>query len=332
MISLLQNILDQPQNLARVGDYHLGDGQSALRQAARGIGNARRLILTGMGSSLFACFPLYNYLAAHGVPSTVIDAAELLHYQLPTSRDAVVILVSRSGESVEIVKLLPLLKTRGATIVGITNEPWSTLARQSDHVVLLSSRADEAVAVQTYTATLVTLYLIGAAVAADPSAQGELRSVIESMAAGMNQWVAASEAWPSFLEDVSTIYLLARGASLGSAMEGALLFHEVAKFPAISMGAGNFRHGPVEVVDSKFRAIVFAPNDATRELNLALTRDLTHLGAQVHCIDPDAPAALAPVIEIVPVQLAAWRLAEWRGIVPGKFRVAAQVTRTEEGF
>ncbi len=332
MIPLLQNILAQPENLARVGDYHLGDGQSALRQAARGIGSARRLILSGMGSSLWACYPLCDYLAARGILSTVMDAAELLHYQQRACRDAVVILVSRSGESVEVVKLLPLCKTQGATIIGITNEPGSTLARQSDHVVLMASRADEAVAVQTYTATLATLYLLGAAVVAEPSAEGELRSLIASMAAGMNEWVAASETWRSFFENASTIYLLARGASVASAMEGALLFHEVAKFPAISMGAGSFRHGPVEVVDDKFRAVVFAPNDATRELNLALARDLTRLGGQVHCIHPDAPAALAPVIEIVPVQLAALRLAEWRGIVPGKFRVAAQVTRTEEGF
>ncbi len=330
MTPLLQNILDQPANLVGVCDYHLGDGQLSLHQAARVIGSARRLILSGMGSSLFACYPLSNYLAAHGIASAVLDTAELLHYQQPAWQNAVVILVSRSGESVEVVKLLPSL--HAATIIGITNEPDSTLARRAQHVVLMASCPDQAVAVQTYTATLATLYLLGAAAVGEDQAERELRSVSASMASGMNQWAAASEAWRSFFESATSVYLLARGASIASAKEGALLFHEVAKFPAISMGAGNFRHGPVEVVDAKFRAIVFAPDDSTRELNLALARDLASLGGQVQFIRAETPAALACVSEIVPVQLAALRLAEWRGIVPGSFRVAAQVTRSEEGF
>ncbi len=330
MTALLENILDQPENLRHVAEYHLGDGQAALRRAAHVIANARRLVLSGMGGSLFACYPLANYLAAHGIAATVIDTAELLHYRRRAYEDAVVVLVSRSGESVETVKLLRLLPL--AIVVGVTNEPASTLAQQAQHVVRIASRADEAVAVQTYTAALLTLYLLGAAAVWEASPERDIDPVIASMAAAMDAWVAGSESWRTFFDGAANVYLLGRGASSGSAMEGALLFHEVAKFPAVSMGAANFRHGPVEVVDDRFRAILFAPNDATRDLNRALARDLTALGGRVETIAVDVPAALAPLAEIVPVQLSALRLAEMRGVTPGKFRVAVQVMRTEEGF
>jgi fructoselysine-6-P-deglycase FrlB-like protein len=99
----------------------------------------------------------------------------------------------------------------------------------------------------------------------------------------------------------------------------------------------------VEIVDEHFRAIVFAPRDRTRALNIALARDLSRLGGQARLIGPEeadqgwwttpvVTASLAPLIEIVPVQCAAMRLAEWRGFTPGEFRVATQVTSSESGF
>ena len=119
--------------------------------------------------------------------------------------------------------------------------------------------------------------------------------------------------------------------------------NEVAKAPAVGMAAASFRHGPVEVVDRNFKGLVFVPCGKTRGLNLSLAEDVDHFGGRVRLIGPrdadlselqwiDTPACpdtLAPLLEIVPVQVAAMRLAELRGIVLGSFRYAAQVTRDE---
>ena len=75
-----------------------------------------------------------------------------------------------------------------------------------------------------------------------------------------------SETWRPFLESEAPLYLLGRGASLGAVSEGVLLMHETAKASAVGMQAGQFRHGPVEVVDSHFRAIIFGTQTATAEL------------------------------------------------------------------
>ena len=152
--------------------------------------------------------------------------------------------------------------------------------------------------------------------------------------------------WDAFLSLDATPYLLARGPSLASAHEGALLFHEVAKSPAVAMPIASFRHGPVEVVDQNFRGFVFAPQGTTRDLNLSLAHDLVQFGGEIRLIGPsgsqardarwcDLPSVsetLAPLFEIVPLQTAAFQLAVLRGIVPGSFRYAPQVAIDEASF
>jgi glucosamine--fructose-6-phosphate aminotransferase (isomerizing) len=158
--------------------------------------------------------------------------------------------------------------------------------------------------------------------------------------------MSGAKHWDDFLGVNAPVYLLARGPSCASAYEGALLFHEVAKSPAVSMAVGSFRHGPVEVVDQHFRGIVFAPQGKTKDLNLSLANDLAKFGGQIliiqpsaeagshedYCLTPKVPESLAPIFEIVPVQVAALRMAELRGIRPGSFRYAPQVATDEAEF
>ena len=369
---LLHDILNQSTSLAAAVDYHFGAGRAALYDAARLL-NGQAILFSGMGSSLYACYALSAELAQQGVAATLIDTAEMLHYHYRAYRDTVAVLVSRSGESIETIKLLPLLKAQGTRIIGVTDVADSALAREADATILIHGGKDYLVAVQSYTATLIALQLLGTAlldanrdgslpstpnevseravrmpgVAARPADFGQMRPELDALIALLARYiplcVEQSEGWRSFFDGAQAIHLLGRGRSIASIYEGSLLFNEVAKFPAVPMTAAQFRHGPVEIVDERYRAIVFAPNDHTRALNIALARDLNRLGGQVRLIGPEAadqgwwptpnvPAALAPLIDIVPVQCAAMRLAEWRGFTPGEFRVATQVTRSEAGF
>ena len=340
---LLHDILNQPHSLARAVEYQFSAGRSALHDATR-LMAGKPFLFSGMGSSLYACHALSAELAQHDVATIVIDSAELLHYRYGAYRDAVAVLVSRSGESIETLKLLPLLKTQGTRIVGVTDMADSTLAREADVTVLIHSGQDHLVAVQSYTATLIALQLLGAVlINTFDETCDEFKRVIKLLADYVPQCVERSEGWRTFFDGAQVIHLLGRGRSIASIYEGALLFNEVARFPSAPMPAAQFRHGPVEIVDEHYRAIAFAPDDHTRELNIALAHDLMRLGGQVRLIGPheadqgwwttlEVSESLAPLIEIVPVQCAALRLAEWRGFTPGEFRVAPQVTRSEAGF
>jgi glutamine---fructose-6-phosphate transaminase (isomerizing) len=313
-MEMFSNILSQPDSIESVLANH-----SELDRAAAAIRDARRVILSGMGASLYGAMQL-----AQQVPAITIEASELLHYNVEVARDAVVVLVSRSGETVEVVNVLPKLRGVNATIIGITNEPGTTLAREADIALLVNSGKDEAVAVQTYTGTAMLMLLLGAA-AAGQDVASEAKQVGERMSRTI---AAARELSWEWLRDLSQIYVLGRGPSLASAHEGALLFNETAKLPSVPISSGNFRHGPVEVVDGSFGAFVFASDPRTRSLDEALAKHIQSRGGRVHVVSAES-GYFAPVLEIVPLQFAAYHVALMRGFTPGQFRYISIVTTSE---
>lgn len=340
---MASDIEGQSASLARVLQQQFGEGRAQLLEAAALLRSAGRSVVIGVGASLNASIALENLLCARGYNSSSVEAGEFLHYRHEICRGAAVVVVSRSGESIEIARLLSALQGRAA-IVGVTSEPRSTLARAADIVLEVRSLPDEMVAIQSYTGTLLTLYLLGMAVA---QALDEAQQEVEALLRDFPGWISANLAeprtWDEFLERDAPIYTLGRGPSLGSALQGALLFNEIAKAPAVGMAVASFRHGPIEVVDQRFRGLVFASQGRTRDLNVGLATDIVRFGGKVRLIGPGGtdgsglqwihtpPCSelLAPLVEIVPVQVAAMRLAQLRGIVVGSFRYAPQVTVDE---
>jgi glucosamine--fructose-6-phosphate aminotransferase (isomerizing) len=343
---IAEDIQAQPKSLACVLEQQRGSGLSPLLRAAALLRKANRVLITGIGASMFASIALENFLCSRGIDAIVIEAAEMLHYRHSAYRDAVVVMVSRSGESIEITKLLLALKGR-LPIIGVLNEPASALCRQADVSLYVGSLSDETVAIQTYTGTLLTLRLLGSAVVNElDGALAETEAILPVFSHFVSNCFADLQKWNSFLEADTIVHLLARGPSCASAMEGSLLFNEIAKAPAVGMPAASFRHGPVELVDPSFRGLIFAPSGRTRELNLALAQDLTRFGGRIRVIGPSQPDVhglewlptptvvemSAPLFEIIPVQIAALRLAQLRGIPVGSFRYAPQVARDEAVF
>jgi glucosamine--fructose-6-phosphate aminotransferase (isomerizing) len=342
----LRDVQSQPDSLTGLLTYQLGPGHEALVGAACILGQAKRIVITGMGASMFASIPFEHRLSAAGIDATIVESGELLHYPRPVDRDTVAVVVSRSGESVEIARLLPWLGER-CTTIGVTNDPESSLARGTNHAIIVRSLPDEMVAIQSYTGTLVVLELLAACVAGELSSVArQAEATIDKLRGFIQEQLERLTSWDEFLASRSPIYLLARGPSSASAFEGALLFNETAKVPAVGMTAASFRHGPVELVDENFVGLVFAPASPTQTLNLALAKDLVRFGGRVciigprhadfasldGCETPDVPELLVPVFEVIPVQLAALRLAQLRGLVVGQFRYAPQVARDEATF
>jgi glutamine---fructose-6-phosphate transaminase (isomerizing) len=340
---LVSDIEGQSGSLARVLQQHCGAGRAQLLEAAALLRSSARSVVVGIGASLNASIVLENLLCARGYNSISIEAGEFLHYRHEMCRGAAIVVVSRSGESIEIARLLSALQGRAA-LVAVTSEPRSTLARAADVVLEVRNLPDEMVAIQSYTGTLLTLYLLGMAVAqVSDEAQQEVETLLRNFPGWISDNLAEQRTWDEFLERDTPVYTLGRGPSLGSALQGALLFNEIAKAPAVGMAVASFRHGPIEVVDPRFRALIFASQGRTRDLNVGLATDLVRFGGQIRLIGPGGtdgsrlqwiytpPCSelLAPLVEIVPVQVAAMRLAQLRGVVVGSFRHAPQVAVDE---
>lgn len=350
-LPVYQDIQNQGNALRQTLEFQLGPGRAILERAAATIRNAPQVTVASIGASYSASMPFFYRLEAAGKPVTLIDASELLHYTNTSARPgSVFILASRSGETIEIVRLLEVLKGRGAMIIGLTNERESTLARLADIPILLGSPRDHLIAIQTYTATLLTLYLLAEMVLSAHSvselnhAGGSLAGLVES---SIEKYSQASQNWIEDFRNYGGVYLLARGASRASAIQAALLFHEMARFPASSWTIGEFRHGPWEVMDERICAFVFVPDDQTRPLNEAFAFDLAEMGGKVHVIGanpvksfPDSlsvwsiPAVepiQAPFLEIIPVQFFIYEYSIWQGLTPGVFRASTPITLSEEG-
>jgi glutamine---fructose-6-phosphate transaminase (isomerizing) len=343
---LLENILAQPSALQIVRDYQLGPGLANLRRCAGLLKTAKRIVLTGMGASLFACGPMRYALAGRGIDVSVVETAELLYFlnALPKP-DTVMVLVSRSGESVETVKLLEHVR---CTTIGVTNVPHTTLADRTTEHILLNSPSDQLVAAQTYVASVVTLLFLAAAYLGElESVKADLDATIRLLPAWISDNISASQEWQPFTDLTSSLYILGRGPGLASVEEGVLLMHEVAKTPAVGMSIAQFRHGFVEAADKNIRAVILGTQPATRQLDEQFARDLQRMGAAARWIGPPSasagvpilgswpesvPARFTAVFEVIPLQLLAYRTAESRGFVPGLFRWASTVTGSEAGF
>jgi glucosamine--fructose-6-phosphate aminotransferase (isomerizing) len=352
-IPMLDNIQAQPESHRALLALHQGNRHATLSACAEKIRKAQgRVIFSGMGGSLFATPPAVSRLGQQGYRVEAIESAELLHYGIASLRAGDVgIVISRSGGSIEPLLLAEKMRQAGMTVIGVTNTPGSRLEQLADITLPIGSQDDKLIAVQTYTGTVLTLLLLAEEVLAGESAQlsDVCGAALPALSAHIDECLRESDRWQDLLMG-SPLYLLGRGPSLGSVYEGALLLHETAKTAAVGMSSGQFRHGPAEILSSDFRAVVFGTPPATRALDRSLANDLFSAGAKVRWIGPAADAGdsrgqapslvpwpeiapvLAPLFEIVPLQVAAYRLALWRGITPGEFRFVSAVTSSESGF
>lgn len=329
-----QDFADQPKSLSIVLDRLFGMGRAQLDEARATVLSGRPVIVTGMGGSFHVAVPLTYHLSALGISANLIETGELVRHRLPLCRNAVVVVVSQSGETIETVQLLDAVVGLNAVTIGVTNEEPGALAQRAHHPLIVGSPRDTMVAMQTYIGTMAALMAL--------SGRGGLSERVDfEPALGAIEALVADRSTDDddFPGTSGPVYFYGRGPSVASARAAALLFHEMARMPAIPMTGGNFRHGPLEVMDESFRAIGFAPKDSDEDLNLALARDIASAGGQVRLIGPgrdwsykSLSPLLAPLVEIVPAQRAAIRAARARGITPGEFRFGSKVTRAESGL
>ena len=345
-IPMLDNICAQPISHRGVLALQQGAQRATLVAAAQLIREAKgHVIFSGMGASLFATTAAVSLLVAQGRAVQAVESSELLHYgSAGLHAGDVGIVVSRSGGSIEPVRLAEKMRQTGMNVIAVTNVPGSSLEKIADITLNIGALPDNLIAVQTYTGTVLTLLLLAEEVLSQSAKLADTCSAaLPVLASYIEECVQASEDWHDFLVG-APLYLLGRGPALGSVHEGALLMHETAKTAAVGMSSGQFRHGPAEILSPDFRAVVFGSPAPTQELDRTLANDLFSAGAQVRWIGPgngqapspapwpDIAPVLAPLFEIVPVQAAAYRLALARGITPGDFRFVSEVTAAESGF
>jgi glucosamine--fructose-6-phosphate aminotransferase (isomerizing) len=341
----LQDIFRQPAELRRSIAFLSGAGQTALQRAASTVREAKNVFLTGIGASWNAALAAGTLFSVAGRPVFTQEASELLH-STTIPHGAVVMAVSRTGRSVEIVQLLTKIRESGGLVIGITNSAEGALAKEATIPIVIPVALDHAISVNTYSSlALGAGALATAATASFEALAPSLLRAFEETDNLMELWherIAAS----NWLTPSDTYYFLARGSSLASSYQARLLWEEGAKSPATSMSTSGFRHGPQEIVVPEMRICCWIDSKKMRSQDLAVADDLAKLGASVMLIGqrlpedsahlafqlPELPPDWQFVVDVIPVQLAAERLARLSGVDSDSFRICSYVVDDEYGL
>jgi glucosamine--fructose-6-phosphate aminotransferase (isomerizing) len=292
-----------------------------------------------MGGSLYALYPLHLELTRNGYISQWVETAELIHFQSSAlGPDTLVIAVSQSGRSAEMVSLLGQGGS-GATIIGVSNTQDSPLAQKSHVSVLMSAGEESSVSCKTYLATLVTLRWLAARLIGNATVDADLANAAALVRQYLAGWRTHVEALTDRLRPVKQMFLAGRGDSLATALTGGLILKESAHFPAEGMSSAAFRHGPFETIAPSILVVVFTGGDRLADRNRKLAADIREAGGDAELVGhdsaqdvfrlPPAPESVRPVLEILPVQMISLALAANQGREAGRFERASKVTDVE---
>jgi glucosamine--fructose-6-phosphate aminotransferase (isomerizing) len=322
-------IAEQPAALARL----LTEGAGALVEAAERVRRAapRFVLFAARGTSDHAAlYAKYLVETRLGLPAGLASPSTLTVFGArPDLRDVLFVAVSQSGGSSDLTESLAAARDCGAFTVAVTNATASPLAGSADVSVDVLSGPEAAVAAtKSYTSELLALRLL--LVGPDGTA-----ALPESAAATLERPEAvAAAARYRFAERLVTT---GRGYSYPTAREAALKLMETSYVGAHAFSGADLLHGPLAMIDSGVPVVaVVSPGRGGAAMAPALERlaaagaDVLRVGegGDVPVVADGVPEDLLPVLEILPLQRLAWRLALDRGGDPDRPRGLAKVTST----
>jgi glucosamine--fructose-6-phosphate aminotransferase (isomerizing) len=307
----------------------------------------RRILFVARGSSdNAAVYGRYLVETQLGVPAGLAAPSVATHYHAALDlSDTLVVTISQSGRTEEIVEVQRWATSHGAATVAVTNDAESPLATEADVPLTTQAGAERAVpATKSYTAQLTAL----AGLAATLDGGDDLWPLLERTPAEVTRLEQAEERVAGAVEalDASEERLVTgRGLAFGTALELALKLVETCLQPVRGLSYADLRHGPIAVVGPGLTAVVVAAQDGPMLAPLVeLARDLTARGAHVlaiggdatlaaassyHVPGPDLPEPVAPIGLIVPAQLIVESLARRLGLDPDAPRGLSKVTSTD---
>ena len=344
MTSLMEEIAQQPAVLSGLRKFYTSPG-AIPSKALRAMVNRwpPTVVFTGMGSSMYAAYPAQAYLNSRGIRALIWETGELVeHLRKFHGADILLVVVSQSGETAEVLRLLEAFP-RKEGLVAVCNTEASPLARRANLLLPMMAGRPAAVGTKTYACAVAVLMYLAVAISRKPSQAltQALMQAIEAQEKILERDDELTLPTVEYFNNPHYVALLSRGADLASAYQGALLFKEVAKMGAEPMSAAQFRHGPMEIIDPAQRYIIFArqseigPKRRADSGLFKLAMDIRKLGGRV-LLYADAPFAdvtnvrqvpvepvrlgLGTLIDIVDIQLLVHELALRAGLEPGSFR------------
>jgi glutamine---fructose-6-phosphate transaminase (isomerizing) len=342
---LRAEIAEQPDVLRRL----LHEGASEVDAVASRLRSrrVRHVVIAARGSSDNAArYAQYVFGAYNRLTVSLATPSLFTRYQTPPNMaDALVIGISQSGESPDLVAVVAEGRRQGCPTLAITNLADSPLAATADQTIRLHAGGERSIAAtKTYTAQLTVLAMLSASLAQDEERQRQLTRVPEFVASaiGADEEIVVSAA--ETLKGAGHGVVLGRGFNFCTAFEIALKAKELACVAVEPYSSADFQHGPIALIDTGFAAVVVNVAGAVSEEVDDLLREIAERGARPVVLSNltssleaaaapiplpvDMPEWLSPIAAIGPGQLLAFHLSRLRGFDPDRPRGLHKVTRT----
>lgn len=305
------------------------------------------VVIAARGSSDNAArYAQYLFGYHNRLPVALATASLFTMYRRPPRMGkALVIGISQSGQSPDIVEVLAEGRRQGQPTVAITNDPASPLAKASECVIDLKTGVEKSVAAtKTYTASLGALALLSAALEHDRDRLDQLHrlpSIMESAFPAILDSLARVERY----RYMSHCVVIGRGFNYATAFEVSLKIKELSRTITEPYSSADFLHGPIAMVRPGFPVMLIAPSGAVLDDIRHLVATLKKLEAEILVISDDASLLkdgntscpippgiaewLSPLVTVLPGQFFAMTLAQAKGLNPDHPEGLKKVTETK---
>jgi glucosamine--fructose-6-phosphate aminotransferase (isomerizing) len=344
-MTLHSEILEQPAVLRNLLANQMSTIQ-AIVQKISGL-DIRYVFLAARGTSDNARrYANYLWGALNRLPIALAAPSLFTFYQQPPAlKGALVVGISQSGQSPDIVSVLTEGKRQGCPTLAITNAPDSPAAQAADFVIDIQAGVEAAVAAtKTYTAELMAIAMIAVCLQASAERQKELETVpdlIQQMLE-QDQIIAQIAQRYRFLQQC---VVLGRGYNYSTAFEWSLKLKELAYVEAEPYSSADFQHGPIAMIERGFAVMAVTPGGKVFGTMLDLLRRLVHehfadllvisdqaealsLAQSAIALPRGIPEWLTPLVSIVPAQLLTCHLTAAKGFNTEAPRTIHKVTET----
>jgi glucosamine--fructose-6-phosphate aminotransferase (isomerizing) len=342
--NLRREIWEQPAVLRRL----LAAERGAIEHAAAQIRARapRYAMIAARGTSDNAVrYAKYLLGAANGIPVALAAPSLFTVYERPPRLEgALVVGISQSGASPDIVAVVEEGRRQGALTLAITNSPGSPLAEAAQLDLLLHAGEERSIAAtKTYTASLSVVAALSAALAEDQARLTALQALPDTL----EQVLEGADAIREDVERyryMESCVVVGRGYNYATAYEIALKLKELTYVLADSYSAADFQHGPVALVEHGFPVMAIVPEGQMAAEMISLVQQMRERETETIVLSPldealalahtplrlpaGVPEWLSPVAAVVPGQVFALGLAEAKGLDPDHPRGLQKVTRT----
>ncbi len=333
---LIKEIHEQPRVLERI----LREHPPRARELANLITRSYGTFLVGCGTAGYAALAgsyLFSRIARRHVNSVV--ASEFKYQEHFLTDRSLVIALSQSGETVDVIEAALAAKRRGARVAALVNVTGSTLDRLADFTIpLLAGPELSVLSTKAYTAKLALLLLTAHVINGSEHVGLDLlwRAIDGMVRALTPDSQDRVKAIADRIADHQHCFVIGRGLSYPTALEAALKIKEVSYLHAEGFAGGELKHGVIALVEPGVPCIVFSPLDETRADILSGAMELRSRGGWIIGVSPEHEAVFdahlpvaeagdaSPLVNVVPAQLLGYYLAVRKGLDPDKPRNLAK--------